>query len=112
VDRPHTRQVEQPHVLLVMDDRSAYDAQRRKLEAQGYRVVNAADGAGALSLARQSVPRIIFMSTDRSGSERAALLQALRSDDHTRHIPVVAVSAGKDRSLERLGLMRIHRETW
>jgi CheY-like chemotaxis protein len=112
VDRLHTRQVEQPHVLLVVENRSAFDPQRKRLEAQGYRVVNVADGAAALAMARQTLPRIIFMSSERSGSERASFLQALRSDDHTRHIPVMAVTKGKDLSLERLGLMRVGRETW
>jgi hypothetical protein len=65
-----------------------------------------------MTMARQTVPRLIFLSNDRSGSGRTPFLVALRADDHTRHIPVSAVSTDNDRTLERLGLRRIGRELW
>jgi CheY-like chemotaxis protein len=112
LDRSRTRAVEQHNALLVVEDSSVFKGQRRKLEAQGYQVTNAGDAGAALAMARETIPRVIFMSSDSSGSGRTRFLQALRSDDHTRHIPVAAVFADSDHRLERLGLRRVNREQW
>jgi CheY-like chemotaxis protein len=112
MDWSRIRSPEQPHALLVVDDGPTFRLHRKRLEAQGYQVDNAADAGAALSMARQTAPRVIFLSSDRSGSGRTPFLQALRSDDHTRHIPVAAVSVDNDRRLERLGLRQVGRELW
>ena len=65
-----------------------------------------------ISLAQQVVPRFILLGGDASGSGRTALLQALRSDDHTRHIPVAVLPKSLDHGLERLGLRSVGREVW
>jgi PleD family two-component response regulator len=74
--------------------------------------VNAPDSEAALTIAQQSAPRLIFLSIDRSGSGRTRFLQALRANDHTRHIPVAMLSNGHDRSMEHVGLRQVGRELW
>src|SRR5947209_5962729 len=101
----------QVNVLLVDDDSNRGRLHRNRLQSLGYHVVQAADADVALTVARQSAPRVIFLSNERSGSGRSPFLQALRSDDHTRHIPVGMLSSG-DGSVERLGLRRVDRELW
>jgi len=104
--------VTQQNVLLVDDDSLVATLRQRKLEARGYHVVKTLDVDVALTLARQTQPRIIFLTVDRLGSERSPFLQALRRDDNTRHIPVTVLAAGHDLSLERLGLSPVGRELW
>jgi twitching motility two-component system response regulator PilH len=104
--------VAQQNVLLVDDDSSVATLHQRKLEARGYHVVKTSDVDLALTLARQTQPRIIFLTVDRLGAERGRFLQALRRDDNTRHIPVTVLPAGHDHSLERLGLSPVGRELW
>ncbi|TMC02457.1 MAG: hypothetical protein E6J41_30045 [Chloroflexi bacterium] len=99
-------------MLLVDDDSSEATLHRRKLEARGYHVIKTSDVDAAFTLARQTQPRIIFLTLDRRGSERSPFLQALRRDDNTRHIPVTVLPAGNDHSLERLGLSTVRRELW
>ncbi len=66
-----------------------------------------------MTIAKQATPRIIFVSIGRGGSGGTPFLQALRSNDSTRHIPVdILANRHKDGRLERLGLRRIGRELW
>jgi len=104
--------VAQQNVLLVDDDSSVATLHQRKLEARGYHVVKTSDVDVAFTLARQTQPRIIFLTVDRLGVERGPFLQALRRDDNTRHIPVTVLPAEHDHTLERLGLSPVGRELW
>jgi response regulator RpfG family c-di-GMP phosphodiesterase len=112
LDRSGRRSAEQQNVLLVDDDSSGITPHRRRLEARGYHVIKTSDADVALTLARQAPPRAIFLTVERLGSERTPFLQALRRDDHTRHIPVTVLPTGHDAALERLGLSRVGREVW
>jgi CheY-like chemotaxis protein len=104
--------VAQQNVLLVDDDSTVATLHRKKLETRGYHVVKTCDVDYALALARQTQPRIIFLTVDRLGSERSPFLQALKRDENTRHIPVTVLPTGHDHSLERLGLSPVGRELW
>ena len=112
MDRSDRRHPSETNVLLVDDDRASTVAHRRRLQRLGYHVVEAADAGAALTIARQSAPRIIFLSIDRTGSGLTRFLQALRSDDSTRHIPVAMLSDGRERFTERTGLRSVGREVW
>ena len=112
VDPSGRRSAEQQNVLLVADDESRATPHGRRLEARGYRVIKTSDVDIALAIARQGQPRAIFLTVARLGSERTAFLQALRRDDHTRHIPVTVLPIGYDESLGQLGLSRVGRELW
>jgi CheY-like chemotaxis protein len=109
MEQPTRRPPEQTNVLL-MDDNGIRT--RQHLQGQGYHVLNAADAGAALSIARQAVPRLIFLRSDSSGSGLTGLLQALRSDDHTRHIPVAMLPKSFNLAFERLGLRLVGRELW
>ncbi len=112
MDRSGRRGAEQQNVLLVDDDSSLAAPHSRRLEGRGYHVIKTSDVNVALTIARQAPPRAIFLTVQRLGSERTPFLQALRRDDHTRHIPITVLPTGYDDSLERLGLSRVGRELW
>lgn len=100
-------QRKQPRALMVNDDGSTSAACERRLQHEGYQVIRTADPVMALSLAQQSNPQIIFVNLGQRGSGSCVFLQALRSNDSTRHIPVAILSIYYDQSLERLGLISI-----
>jgi PleD family two-component response regulator len=111
VERPGRRS-SQPHILLVNDDGPDAADQRRSLERRGFHVTRTSDADAGLTIARQTQPRAIFLSARGLGSERTSFLQALRRDDHTRHIPVIVLPASRDAAFERLGLSKVAREPW
>ena len=112
LDRSGRRTPQQQSVLLIDDDRSTFGLHQKRLEARGYHVLRATATDAALDMARQSLPRVIFLTGDRMGLERGRFLQALRRDDSTRHIPVRVLSTGHDAPIERQGLSRVDRESW
>jgi CheY-like chemotaxis protein len=103
----------QATALLVDDHQTTRTQHMQMLQAQGYQVVMATDPAAGLALAQQAPPpRIIFVSIGLPGSGSTPFLQALRSHDTTRHIPVAVLVYHGDQALERLGLRRLGRESW
>jgi twitching motility two-component system response regulator PilH len=112
VDRSDRQGTAQRNVLLLDSSGNGEAAHRRTLERRGYHVTRTADVDSAVTLARQTQPRAIFLTVEGLGSERTQFLQALRRDDNTRHIPVIILAGGRDTSLERFGLSRVARDPW
>jgi len=83
--------------ILIVDDVSTNRIVFKvKLAAAGYAPLLAADGAACLKMARDEHPDLILldlMLPDMSGTE---VLERLRADPVTRHIPVIMFSAGRD----------------
>lgn len=77
--------------LLVDDETTSRLAHSARLEGEGYTVFVAQNQADALTRAKMVAPKVIFVHLGRSGPGNLALIQALRSDDTCRHIPVVVV---------------------
>jgi len=75
--------------LLVDDEAVSRASQQTRLEGKGYTVFVAMNQADALSRAKQALPAVIFIHL-MSGAT-VPLIQALRSDDSCRHIPVVVL---------------------
>jgi CheY-like chemotaxis protein len=80
------------HILLVEDDPAVSGMYKLKLEMDGYRVTVAADGEEGLRVARDDKPHMIFLDVRLPKMDGITVLEALRKDDHTRHIPVVILS--------------------
>jgi threonine synthase len=75
------------------------------LEAmKSYRVFRADNGLGGLALARQRRPDLIISDLMMPGLDGFSLLQELRQDERTAHIPVVVVSAKDITHEERIRL--------
>ena len=111
-ERSGRRGSEPLNVLLVNDDGPDAADQKKSLERRGFLVTRTSDTDAGLTIARQTLPHAIFLSARAMGSERSPFLQALRRDDHTRHIPVVVLAAGRDTSLHLIGLSRVARDPW
>lgn len=83
--------------LLVDDQPTSLSANRSRLEGEGYSVFAAQNEGDALSQARRSAPNVIFVHLVATGLGSLSLIQALRSDDGCRHIPVVLITDKTDR---------------
>ena len=84
-----------PLILVVDDDPGILDALRFLFESEDYRVQTSEkgdyveslrDGAGAL-------PDLIVLDVLLSGKDGRTICRSLKSQDATRHIPVVMISA-------------------
>lgn len=85
--------VTRPSVLLVEDEPAQREVLAYNLEAEGFRVVQAANGADALLLVDEDAPDIIvldWMMPELSGIE---VCRRLKSRPETRAIPIIMLSA-------------------
>lgn len=84
-------------ILLVDDEKFVRDLLRTCLEHAQFRVLEAADGAEGLILAREHLPHVIVCDEVMPGLSGMKMLRALRELPETRHIPFVlstGVAAG------------------
>jgi CheY-like chemotaxis protein len=82
----------QPTVLVVDDDELITAFLRAALEAEGYQVCTAVDGA-ALKVAQEVQPALILLDIMMPGMDGVEVSRRLRADPATAHIPIVAISA-------------------
>lgn len=80
-------------VLLVDDDRDNRAIYSILLEHVGYTVLQAANGADGVQLARESLPDIILMDLSMPVLDGWGAIRQLREDHRTAQIPVCALSA-------------------
>jgi DNA-binding response OmpR family regulator/nitrogen-specific signal transduction histidine kinase len=83
-------------VLVVEDDRRSFELMATYLEEAGYEVVRAATGAQALRAARQNRPALIALDIILPDIDGWTVLQRLKAQDETSHIPVVITSVLQD----------------
>lgn len=98
--------------LLVDDDATSCLANRQRLEGDGYTVVTARDKAEGLGRARQSAPNRIFIHLGANGAGSLPLIEALRSDDACRHIPVVVLRSQSVVRARPTKLRSVNRDLW
>jgi len=89
--------------VLIVDD-NADDATliRRLLEAKkSYRVFHALDGQAGLKEAQQRLPDLIVLDLTMPNLDGFSVLEELKRDERTRHIPVIVVTARDITEAER-----------
>ena len=82
-----------PKILLVEDNEMNRDMLSRRLQRKGYSVVTAHDGEQGLLLARSEMPDLILMDISLPMMSGLEVTRLLKSDEATRHIPVIALTA-------------------
>jgi CheY-like chemotaxis protein len=80
-------------IMLVEDNEASRDALSRRLERRGYRVLAAADGLQAVSMARDSGPDLILMDLGLPVLDGWDATRRLKEDAKTQHIPIIVLSA-------------------
>ena len=80
-------------ILIADDDPLLVKLVAYKLEAQGHRVLQAADGEAALALAGEHVPDLIVLDGMMPSIDGFEVLRRLKESDRTRDIPVIMLTA-------------------
>jgi two-component system cell cycle response regulator DivK len=80
-------------IMVVEDNEPSRDVLSRRLERRGYRVLTAVDGLQGVSVAHAAQPDLILMDLGLPGIDGFEATTRLKSDDATRHIPIIVLSA-------------------
>ena len=82
-------------LLLVEDSKLLRVANARVLTKAGYNVISAEDGEKALGLAQECLPDLILldMLLPKLGGPGPQVLEALKKNPTTAHIPVIVLSS-------------------
>ncbi len=80
-------------VLIAEDDAEIRSFTAGLLQGKGYAVQGVADGTAALAAAGTTLPDLIITDMMMPGMDGAAMIQALRHNEMTAHIPVIVLSA-------------------
>ncbi len=83
-------------VLLVDDERDLLSVYQTKLEAAGFRVVTASDGAQAIQAAMEKHPALILMDMRMPVMNGIEAEMKLKEDPETKDIKVVFLTAFSD----------------
>jgi len=89
--------------LYIEDDPASLELMRAILSRRiNIHLLEAPNAEFGLELARNQLPDLIFMDINLPGMDGFEALQALRLDETTRDIPVIAISAGaRSKDIER-----------
>ena len=82
-----------PLVLIVDDDERNRKLAQDVLRRSGLRTIEAAGGRAAIALARECLPDVVLLDLRLPDMEGRDVARALREDERTAHIPVVALTA-------------------
>lgn len=95
-------------ILVVEDNDMNMQLVEFLLEEGGYDIIKAASGEEALAITRDAehgAPDLILMDIHLPGMDGLSVVRAMKTDDRTRRIPILALTAhamrgDKDRFLE------------
>ena len=79
-------------ILIVDDDRDVRFVLGAILNYDGYHVLEAANGEEALEMARRLLPDLVVMDVHMPKLDGLRAAEALRADERTRAIPVLALT--------------------
>jgi DNA-binding response OmpR family regulator len=91
-------------VLLIEDDVDAAEMYRLRLVAEGYKVVVAHDGVEGLRMATDESPDFIYLDLRLPGLDGFEVLERLRGEAATMHLPVVILTNYSEPELRERGL--------
>lgn len=95
----------QPTILYIEDNPENRLLVRRILEAEGYRVLEAADGPTGLEMVRRSLPDLVLLDINLPEVDGYTLVGQLRQVPGMEKIPIIALTANvmkgdRERTLE------------
>lgn len=94
-----------PATILVVDDEDDVRTLCRvNLEYEGYRVLEASDGAAALELVEQNEVDLILLDLMMPGIDGWEVVSRLKQDERTSSIPVILVTAKTDEQAQLRGI--------
>jgi two-component system, cell cycle response regulator DivK len=82
-----------PKILIVEDNEMNRDMLSKRLQRKGHSVVSAHDGEQGHFLACSETPDLILMDISLPLMNGWELTRLLKSNERTRHIPIIALTA-------------------
>jgi CheY-like chemotaxis protein len=99
------RKPERSRRILVADDNEAIQRTVGQIaQKRGHQVIHATTGASTLTLAIETQPDVIVLDMDFPDADGRDVLNRLKSDERTMHIPVVVWSGRAGESDSRISL--------
>lgn len=80
-------------ILIVDDHPINLKLAAELLEFSGHRVERAVDAESALTSIRATLPQLVLLDLQLPGMDGLTLVRLLRTEEATRHLPLVALSA-------------------
>lgn len=80
-------------VLIVEDNEMNRDMLSRRLERRGFTVLIAVDGAEGVAMTKTELPAVVLMDMSLPVMNGWEATRAIRADDATEAIPVIALTA-------------------
>jgi len=93
-------------ILIIDDSTTVVTLLRRMLEQSGYEPLEAFDAESGIQMARQNLPRLLFLDIVLPGMNGFAALRTLRRDPLTAQIPVIMMS-GNEQATEQFWAQKI-----
>ncbi|SDV99595.1 chemosensory pili system protein ChpA (sensor histidine kinase/response regulator) [Nitrosomonas eutropha] len=82
-----------PVVMIVDDSLTVRKVTSRLLERQGYEILIAKDGVGALQLLRETIPAIMLVDIEMPHMDGFELIRAVRNNPELQNIPIIIISS-------------------
>lgn len=82
-------------ILVADDDPAILDSIQIILEDEGYNVITTVNGETVAKMFEEQ-PDLLLLDIWMSGQDGRDICKALKSQDTTRHIPIIMISANKD----------------
>jgi len=80
-------------ILIVEDNEKNRKLARDVLQAKGYQTLEAETGEEGVRLAKERRPELVLMDIQLPGIDGIAAMKRIRTDERTKHIPTVALTA-------------------
>ncbi len=90
--KPHTGLLG-PMVLCIDDNHEAVEVLQGILEAEGFRIYGVHNGKEGIQRTRELLPDVILLDIMMPGMDGWQVMDALRADTRTAHIPVIVISS-------------------
>jgi len=89
-------------IVAIDDDEGVVRSLKKILEREGYQIFAARNAETGLDLIRQTAPHLVVLDIVLPGKNGYQVLEALKEDAHTRHIPVMMVTVqGADVDIQK-----------
>lgn len=92
------------HILVVEDEPAIQELIAANLKLAGYSVLRAEDGEQAIALVRDEVPDLILLDWMLPGVSGVQLAKRFRSDERTRDVPIIMLTARSEEMDKVAGL--------
>jgi two-component system cell cycle response regulator DivK len=87
------RSSQRKRILVVDDNQLSLTLLHQLLKAHGYEILQTSEGRAAIDLARDQQPDMILMDIGLPDICGLDVTRLLKQDDHTKTIPIIAVTA-------------------